>query len=334
MALCKQRRQSRCEGEELTGETYYRITENISLKTPKVEWTISTWKLAKTQKSFKQRCTRWETGGFCMTNIGIVTAATIFCCFVAPNLFIGRDNIGHPHKLSDNPCGIIVLALAITFSSTSLLFLWLTHITDPGVIPRQREIETRMLSEGERHCDECKIIRPPRGKHCRHCNHCVEVFDHHCPYAGVCVGNGNYLFFCLLLISGIISSTFVSVFSVWFLKDNWPAGHKTWEGLKFDLVALMLTIACGLIFFVICHLSLYHVFIVVTKQTTNEWIKYKRSLKLISNDDALPTEPLLGSGSRPSRDGRTRYSFRSEPKESITSYDDETSLADSRICDA
>jgi len=213
MAFERRRTHSRYDDEGFTGETYSRITKTISFKTPKVKQTIITWKPAKTQKSFKERCTRWETGGFCMTNIGIVTVAVMFCYCIPSNLFVSKDNIGHPHKLSDNPGGMLVFALALTSSSISLLCLWLTHITDPGVIPRQREIEIRMLNEGERHCDECKIIRPPRGKHCRYCNHCVEVFDHHCPYAGVCIGNGNYLFFCLLLLSGIISSTYVSIFS-------------------------------------------------------------------------------------------------------------------------
>jgi len=318
-----------------------RVTRTISIKTPQVEQTIAKWKLADKQKSCKQRCTRYETGGFFMTNVGIISIAVLFCYCVPPNIFRTRDDINHTQKLSENPSGVIVFALALTSSTASLLCLWLTYITDPGVIPRQREIEARRLKEGERHCPECKIIRPPKGKHCKHCNHCVEVFDHHCPYAGVCVGNGNYLFFCLLLLSGIISSTYVSIFSVWFLKDNWPAGHQNWKGLKFQLIiALILTVVCGLIFLLIGHLSLYHVFIVVKGQTTNERIKSKRSEKSHKSNNTLDTPlkvPLLGSGlSRLSQETTScsdaAYSV-TETKESYTLNDYETSTGYSRFTD-
>merc|ERR550534_1443348 len=115
-------------------------------------------------------------------------------------------------------------------SSLRMVELW--HEIEgvvPGVIPRRAEMEMRIISKGERICEECNIIRPRKGHHCRQCDHCVKVFDHHCPYAGVCIGNGNYLFFVLLLFSGMISSTYVSVFSVWFLKQNWPVGDNAWK---------------------------------------------------------------------------------------------------------
>jgi len=339
MAIERRRTYSRLDDEQLLqGETYYRITKSISFKSPQVKQTIATWKPAKKQKSFRQRCTRSETGGFCMTNFGILTVAVLFCYCIPRNLFVGKDDIGNPQGLSDNPARMIVFALALTSSSMSLLSLWLTYVTDPGVIPRRSEIEIRLLNEGERHCQECKIIRPKRGKHCRHCNHCVEVFDHHCPYAGVCIGNGNYLFFCLLLLSGMISSTYVSFFSIWFLKDNWPAGDKTWDQLRFELiVAVVLTVICGLIFLLIGHLSLYHVFIVVTGQTTNEWVKTKRSKKSLKAITALDTpskEPLLGSRlSQETTDWRnSRYSI-TDTKASYTQFGDQTTTENSRFAD-
>jgi len=311
---------------------YVRITRSLSFKKPKVEQTIATWKPAKKQKSFKQRCTRRETGGFCMTNIGIIAVAVLFCYYIPNNLFVSKDDINHNKNLSDNLGRMLVFVVASTLSLISILSLWLTYITDPGVIPRRSEIEIRLLNDGERHCHECKIIRPPRGKHCRYCNHCVEVFDHHCPYAGVCIGNGNYLFFCLLLLSGLISTTFVSTFSVWFLKDNWPVTNKeNWGRMKYELiVALILTVVCSLVFLLIGHLSLYHVFIIATGQTTNEWVKDKRK----KNDQKSPSkEPLLGTRtSQETSISDTRYSGTTETKQSYTQCE-ETTVNDSRFAD-
>jgi len=331
MSLERSRAQSLLGDTILESADSVRITNRISLKNPRVGETISKWKPAKKGKSFRQRCTRSETGGFCMTNFVIIALATLFCWCIPWNL--SKDE--HTQWMNTSPGSWIVFVLGLTSSLMSLLCLWLTYITDPGVIERQSELELRRLDFGERHCNECKIIRPRRGKHCKHCDHCVEVFDHHCPYAGVCIGNGNYLFFCLLLLSGIISSTYVSVFSGWFLKENWPVGGNTWARLKYPLiVALALAVISTSIFLLITYLSLYHVFIVVKGQTTNEWIKNSRSRKkLIQTVDTPSKEPLLGS--RKSQDtssyNDTTYSF-TETKGSTT-CNTETTAGDARFAD-
>jgi len=328
MAIDQRRTNLPFEDFQSPEDNYVRITRSLSFKKPKVEQTIVTWKPAKKQKSFKQRCTRRETGGFCMTNIGIISVAVLFCYFIPKNLFVSNDDTDHNKNWSENFGRLLVFVLAITLSLMSILSLWFTYITDPGVIPRRSEFEDRLLNHGERLCPECKVIKPPRGKHCRYCNHCVEVFDHHCPYAGVCIGNGNYLFFCLLLSSGLLSTTFVATFSVWFLKDNWPVSEEKWGRIRIELiVALILTVICSLIFLLIGHLSLYHVFIIATGQTTNEWVKTKRDKKghqSVSNLDTPSKEPLLGG--RTSREATsfsdTRYSVTTDTKQSYTQYEE------------
>lgn len=56
-------------------------------------------------------------------------------------------------------------------------------------------------------CEQCNLVRPPRGYHCTTCGMCVERMDHHCPWLGVCVGRRNYFTF-------FISCNLISIYTV------------------------------------------------------------------------------------------------------------------------
>lgn len=85
----------------------------------------------------------------------------------------------------------LFVTLCLLFGLT-LVFLFLTSYTDPGIEPRRpggqqengQSLRRRVVdgvSVTEMWCWTCKIYRPPGTSHCKDCDNCVNDWDHHCP---------------------------------------------------------------------------------------------------------------------------------------------------------
>lgn len=94
------------------------------------------------------------------------------------------------------------LALVLFVGVYTFVNLWLINLTEPGIIPRNPpKLIATDPNNGAKFCETCNVYRPARSKHCVYCDNCVEVFDHHCPWTGTCIGKRNYRYFFRFILA-------------------------------------------------------------------------------------------------------------------------------------
>ena len=89
------------------------------------------------------------------------------------------------------------------------LFFTITYcmvmILNPGIPTNKNHIDLDELRKNYNQCNICNCIFYKNNDyitfHCNDCNICVEDFDHHCTFAGKCIGKKNKLIFKLWLYS-------------------------------------------------------------------------------------------------------------------------------------
>ena len=95
--------------------------------------------------------------------------------------------------------------ICLTFYFSAMISLLMVSCSDPGVVrPDGRGkdgyagVPSGSVSAGRgwRYCDICSVYQPPGAVHCPECNVCVRGYDHHCPWMGTCIGEGNWTSFC------------------------------------------------------------------------------------------------------------------------------------------
>ena len=234
-----------------------------------------------------------------LSNMLIIAPSLCWCVFVYPNM---PRSSGLPWLL------VVLLAFTSSFS-----LLWLTALTDPGIIPKREPHEDLFVPEAVRaaleggaehlsyeeksrpggftYCVACKIYRPRRAKHCRECNNCVERFDHHCAWTG-CIAKRNYKYFTLFLCMVTFLSICIFASSFLLLKKEVEAvgksnGDETGADKKDDFFSISnigdalgkhpvtpaLLIYSFIAFWFVFMMTCYHMKLVWLGITTNEDMK-------------------------------------------------------------
>lgn len=116
-------------------------------------------------------------------------------------------------------------------------------------------------------CRTCLIFKPPRSSHCSVCDLCVEIFDHHCPWIGNCVGKRNYKYFFSYLTSLCILT--ISTFLI-------ALSHVINERYNINVEmapTISILIATFIVSVFVYGLLCFHLYLIFTNLTTNESIK-------------------------------------------------------------
>ncbi|XP_051119254.1 probable protein S-acyltransferase 7 [Andrographis paniculata] len=231
----------------------------------------------------------------------IVAPVAVFCVFVARKLM---------DDFSGN-WGISILVVSVVFTLYVLLMLLLTSGRDPGIIPRNdhppepesyensmelgaaalagqappppyfprtKEVVVNGISVKVKYCNTCMLYRPPRCSHCSICDNCVERFDHHCPWVGQCIGMRNYRFFFMFVFSATLLCLYVHGFC-WVYIKRIMDGEKTtiWKAMVRTPASIALIIYTFLALWFVGGLSIFHLYLISTNQTTYENFRYQYS---------------------------------------------------------
>mmetsp|Transcript_94787 Transcript_94787/g.182144 ORF Transcript_94787/g.182144 Transcript_94787/m.182144 type:complete len:350 (-) Transcript_94787:113-1162(-) len=248
---------------------------------------------------------RFRCGGRCITGPSHVDLKFNVCAWtsiLAPTIFYYMACAPALWSMSPWIPTLTALLFAITIA-----FLLITSCTDPGVIPRHSlrlvvdglaeevaiaigcgglpmdltsmEPDRRIMQElgdrGYRWCSFCRMVQPPRAKHCRDCDSCILRNDHHCPFVNNCIGQRNYIYFCAFLISVVCLG--VAVFlgiGLWL----WSAeGDESPISTTFETVLVsVLTIPTAVFLVGVLGLSVFHAVLICRGRTTREVLTGRR----------------------------------------------------------
>lgn len=202
-------------------------------------------------------------------------------------------------------------------------YTWfLANTQPPGVITaenvscyEQSHAHDEILFSRSAFCETCQVRKPARSKHCPLCGVCVPSFDHHCIWLNQCVGEHNYRFFLLFLLTNsayllyfayvmglmllspvyehkLLTATFVNSATGQEFKATWFLALR--YVLNSHLILFLVFMTSGAFGLALLAFLAYHIYLIAEGKTTNETFKWA-TVKRIHNMLLLSHERYLDS---------------------------------------
>ncbi|GAM25291.1 hypothetical protein SAMD00019534_084660, partial [Acytostelium subglobosum LB1] len=111
-----------------------------------------------------------------------------------------------------------------------------------------------------------------RSKHCKRCNACILKYDHHCFFIGQCVGLHNHKAFCLFLLV----QTLLLALGFQITLSGIHSAESPMDWVKANIAMWLPTVLTFASSFMPFGLLCYHIYLIVTNQTSWEAQKYDR----------------------------------------------------------
>ncbi|XP_039593298.1 palmitoyltransferase ZDHHC11 isoform X2 [Polypterus senegalus] len=163
------------------------------------------------------------------------------------------------------------------------------------------------------HCYLCEVDVGQKAKHCSSCNKCISDFDHHCKWLNNCVGGRNYWFFFSTVATAVFGIFMMVVISFYIFIEHYVnpselrtapqfqgiCDNTTWlaflpltpieTGSAGILVAAFFTFFLGTASLLLLgHLLGFHIYLLIKKMSTYEYIIKQRSIVTARGQDGYP----------------------------------------------
>ncbi|KAL3661315.1 hypothetical protein V7S43_013520 [Phytophthora oleae] len=223
---------------------------------------------------------------------------------------------GLPHLPNDS-LGAIHIYLSLVVVLGALHSFIVASMSSPGVLLPQTLVyfdnyEFDGVLYLKRECPTCRTTKLARSKHCSVCNKCVPRFDHHCGWLNTCIGECNHWVFLrflmmnvilcgygLYVLFGILSDEYKHLLSEEFLNENTrtvvqgePMVVVRYLIHEEAAITVLFVLCIGMGFALVCF-STFHVYLVSSNLTTNEFFKRRKlqSHKSVSKGETRCTIP-------------------------------------------